>query len=61
MSQTQILDIIRSDAAEFGTNPVTFLLDQATASRFDGDLDTARSALGHARRLRDLGEGPRLP
>ena len=61
MSQSQILDIIRTDAAAFSMDPVLFLLDQATASRIDGDTYSARHALQNARTFRSMGHGPRLP
>lgn len=61
MSQSQILDIIRHDAAAFDMDPVLFLLDQAVASRIDGDTHSARHALRNARTFRGMGHGPRLP
>ena len=61
MSQSQILATIREDAAAFGTNPVTYLLEEAASSRAWGDFETARHALRHAAQFRSLGNGPRLP
>lgn len=61
MSNIEILNTVRTDAADFGLDPVTYLLDEAASARRSGDYITARQAIAQAGTHNLFGEGPRLP